>query len=96
MYIFFLIALSFFAVIGLATFITSLSRGLNKNNGGFAVLLFDLTEDDAEIRLRYAIRICEEIRCEKLICECSDDRAEAIIKIMQKSHSIIEIKRKQI
>ena len=94
MYIFCLIMLSFFAVIGLASFVTSLIRSRVGSDIDLAVILYGLRATDAEARARKAAVICEEIRCKKLICECTDDEAAEICRKLQRTHGIIEIRPK--
>ena len=93
MYILGMIVLTFFAVIGAASFITAISRSISGKDDCFVLVLKDLTENDAEIRVRRAVQLCGELRCEQLICECADDAAVRICEILREKHPIIEISR---
>ena len=89
MYILGMIVLSFFALIGAASFLSALlSSGADPET---ALLLENLTIDNAEIRIRRAARLCDRIRCDRLICRCADEEAEKICTMLMKEYRIIEI-----
>ena len=89
-YIFGLIILTFFAVIGLAGFITAVMRGCGSDDK-LKLVLSELTAGTAEARVRRAVSICEDIRCEHLICECADNEAARICEKLRDDHGIISI-----
>ena len=91
MYIFGMLILTFFAVIGVAVFITALyrARGADKH---LSIVLSELYADNAEVRIRNAAELCSEIRCERLICECADTQTMSICARLSRDHPIIIIK----
>lgn len=91
MYIIGMITLTFFAVIGAASFITSLLRA-NGADEHLSIVLSELNEDNAEARVRKAAHLCSEIRCEKLICECADMKTEEICARLSDEYSFIKIR----
>ena len=91
LYILCLIMLTFFAVIGLLTFINAIVLGLSSKNDDMNIILPSLTGSDAEHRVRKAVYICEEIGCRRLICKCADDEARLICSKLKASYPVIEI-----
>ena len=87
-----MIVIGFFSLIGLISFVLSIahSRGADEEA---ALILLRLTADTAEFRVRRAVRMCERIRCDRLICRCRDQETENICEVMQRDYGIIEIER---
>ena len=82
MYIFGIIILVFFAVIGIGCFIGSLIKaGFVSDSEGFILLIPSVNEDNAEARLRSATAIASSARDCRIICVCSaSNPAEKICK----------------
>ena len=92
LYITGLIALTFFAVIGIASFITSAARECVRDDK-MSLVLSGLSAADAEARVRRAVGICADIRCERLCCECADDEAAAICERLNADFGILIIEK---
>lgn len=86
-----MIAIAFFALIGTASFVTALMR-LNDADEKMSLILWELRADDAEDRVRRAARLCDRIRCPRLICRCADEEAEMICEKLKREYRIIEIR----
>ena len=84
-----MIVLSFFALIGAAAFLSALLDG--DADEKTALVLEQLRAADAEVRIRRAARLCETIRCQRLICRCADEEAEQICERMTREYRMIEI-----
>lgn len=95
MYILGMITLTFFAIIGLASFITAICRRTYVKDDRAVLVLRELTADNAEHRVRRAAAVCEELRCERLICECADDTAAEICDLLSADYPVIEIQEKE-
>ena len=93
MYIFGLIILTFFAVIGLTVFINEIVRSGHEDDK-MTLTLTSLTAGDAEIRVRRAARICSDIRCSRLLCQCDDVTAIEICETLRADYPVIEIQAK--
>ena len=91
LYIIVLIIMTFFAVIGLITFINALILGNDLRNEDVKLVLDSLSGNSAERRVRKAVNICEELSCRRLVCECSDEEARFICKKLKERYPIIEI-----
>lgn len=85
-----MIFLIFFALIGAAAFISALFFDSTADKET-AVVLENLIADNAEIRVRRTARLCDRIRCERLICRCADEESEQICARLNKEFRIIEI-----
>lgn len=92
MYIFCMIILIFFAIIGLCAFITALLDSIYKSSGVTVLILKEISADNAEARIRSAARICQRHKGMRLICECDEDNpAYDICRLMQKEYPFLEI-----
>ena len=92
MYIFCMIILIFFAIIGICAFITSLLDLCYHGEQKSVLIIGDLSPENAEARIRSAARICQHHRGMKLRCICSeDDPAFDICCLMQKEYPLMEI-----
>lgn len=85
-----MIVLSFFALIGFAAFHSALINSRD-TDAETALVLENLIAQNAEMRVRRAVRICERIRCNRLICRCADEGAERICERLMKEYRMIEI-----
>lgn len=85
-----MIAVLFFAVLGAASFAAALMR-LYDADDKTSLTLDDLTAQSAEARIRHAARLCDRIRCQRLLCRCRDEEAERICENLMKEFRIIEI-----
>lgn len=90
MYIVGLIILTFFAVLGLSAFLTPLLSEA-RNDPQLKLILEKLTASDAEIRVRRGVRLCRELRIERLICECADAEAIAVCERLKNDCRMIEV-----
>lgn len=92
MYIFCLIILIFFAIIGICAFITSLLDHCYHGEHESVLIIKDLSAENAEARIRSAARICQHHKGMRLRCVCSEENpAYDICKLMQKEYSLMEI-----
>lgn len=92
MYIFSMILLIFFAIVGLCAFISALLDIAYKGNSNAVLMLRNLTPDNAEVRIRRAARICLHHTDIRLICICpKDNPAYDICLMMQKEYPFLEI-----
>lgn len=92
MYLFSMIILIFFAIIGLCAFITALLDIAYKGNSRAVLLLTDMLPADAEACIRTAARICMHHTRIRLICVCTEDNpAYDICKLMQKEYPFLEL-----
>ena len=93
MYIFCMIILIFFAIIGICAFITALLDCFYHENHQSVLILSDLSVENAEARLRWAARICQRHKGMKLRCICKeDDPAYDICFLMKKEYPMIELR----
>lgn len=90
MYIAMMITVGFFAVIGVAVFLSALLR-CGEQDVDSELVLRNLTAENAEARVRSAASACEKLRCPKLICICSELEAERICALLKKEYGVIEI-----
>ena len=89
MYIVFLIILTFFAVIGVATFISAIRSASLSCDGELILFLPEIDERCAEARIRYAASVVESVREYRIIAVCTDDNAKAICdKLKQKIENL--------
>lgn len=92
MFIFCMIILIFFAVIGLCAFITSILDYCYKGDQESVLIIKNLSADNAEARIRSAARICQHHKGMRLRCICGeDDPAFDICVLMQKEYPLMEI-----
>ncbi len=93
MYILGMIILVFFAVIGIASFVGGVVKSHFKcDTKGFILLICDLSENNAEAKIRSAAIMTEEAKDCRIICVCAGDHpARAICEKMQKQYPQIEI-----
>lgn len=92
MYIFCLIILIFFAIIGICAFITSLLDHCYHGEHESTLVIGGLSAENAEARIRSAARICQHHKGMKLRCVCSEENpAYDICKLMQKEYPLMEI-----
>lgn len=87
------IVLSFFAVIGVLCFIGACVRNLSSEGNSAVLILKNVSGSDAEMRVRKAASVCEHIRCEQLLCECTDDEAVMICEVLQRYYPVIRYRR---
>ena len=90
MYIFGLIILTFFAVIGLTVFINEIIRS-GHDDDRMMIMLTSLNADNAEMRVRYAAKVCTDIRCSRLLCQCDDVTAREICERLKDTYPVIKI-----
>ena len=92
MYIFSMIILIFFAIIGLCAFVGGLLDAVYKGSSNALLILGDLSPDNAEARIRAAARICRQHRSIRLRCVCEKgDPARDICELMQKEYPFMEL-----
>lgn len=92
MYLFSMIILIFFAVIGLCAFISALLDAVYRSGGQAELIITKLTPDSAEARIRHAARICQHHRDIDLVCVCKEgEPAYDICKLMQKEYPFMQI-----
>ena len=92
MFVFCMIILVFFAIIGLCAFITAILDIACKSDGSAVLVVKDLKPDNAEARLRAAARICLSHTSIRLICVCrEDDPAYDVCRLLQKEYRFMEI-----
>jgi len=92
MYIFGMILLSFFALVGIAFFIDAVTGALHRVKGDMILLLPSLSADDAEARTRQAARLCEREDGTAVICLCDhDSEAEAICHRLSDEYPCITV-----
>ena len=96
MYLFCMILLIFFAIIGLSAFITAIINAAhNSTDDEILLILRNLNENNAEARIRKAARICMNTKGAQIICVCDDKNpAYSICEIMKREYPFIEIKNK--
>ena len=84
MYLFSMIILIFFAVIGLCAFISALLDAVYRSGGQAELIITKLTPDSAEARILHAARICQH--------HCKEgEPAYDICKLMQKEYPFMQI-----
>ena len=92
MYILSMIILIFFAIIGLCAFITAVIDSMHSGAGELLIILRELSEDNAEARIRKAVGICRSCKGTRVICVCEkSDPAYKICEMMQRDHPFITI-----
>lgn len=92
MYIFCMILLVFFAIIGLSSFISAVMNLSYRGKGELLIVLNDLKADNAELRIRRAARLCKSTRGSCILCVCREnDPAYDIVRLMQREYPFIEI-----
>lgn len=93
MYILGLVILVFFAVIGLAVFVSTLVKAnLQSNTDGFILLIPQADEDNAEARIRSAAALVGSAHGCRLICVCKNEHgARMICEKMQREFPYLEI-----
>ena len=93
MYIFAMLVLIFFAVIGITAFITAAGDALYRTKRGFFLVLPALDADNAEARVREAARLCKRKPGLRLICVCAKgDDAAAICERLKQEYPFITVK----
>ncbi len=94
MYLFCMILLIFFAIIGLSAFInTIINAAHNSIDDEILLIIGNLNENNAEARIRKAARICMNTKGAQIICVCDDKNpAYSICEIMKREYPFIEIK----
>ena len=93
MYIIMMIAVLFFAIIGLSTFILSIGR-LTLHSGEQPLLLIipEVDESNAEMLLRRAADVCSRTKALQLVCICDEQNAAyPICLIYQRRYPFLEI-----
>jgi hypothetical protein len=78
MYIVCLIVLTFFAVIGLATFISAIRSSALACDGEMLLILPDIDKSCAEARVRRAASVAESVRGCRIIAVCTDEASKEI------------------
>ncbi len=92
MYIFSMILLVIFAVIGLCAFFSALADCACRGRDEVQIVLQNLSADNAEARIRRAARICRQFRGSTIVCICeSHSPACEIARLMQKEYPFMEI-----
>ena len=92
MYILSMIILIFFAIIGLCAFITAVIDSMHSGAGELLIILRELSEDNAEARVRKAAGICRNCRGSRIICVCEKDSPEeSICEMLKRDHPFITI-----
>lgn len=93
MYILGLVILVFFAVIGLAVFVSTLVKAnLRSSTEGFILLIPQVSEDNAEARIRSATSIIGSTHGCRLICVCKNEPCTRMIcEKMQREFPYLEI-----
>ena len=93
MYIFCMIILIFFAIIGICAFITSLLDHCYHGEHESTLVIEGLSAENAEARIRSAARICQHHKGMTLRCVCSEENpAYDICKLMQKEYPLMELR----
>lgn len=97
MYIICIVITLFFAVIGLCAFILAVIGALTDSCAEEPMLIIpNVSEDDAEIKIRRARYISSRVRCSKVICLCEGKGgAYAICKRCADRYPCIEIMTKE-
>ena len=83
MYIVCLIILTFFAVIGLATFISAVRSASLVCDGELILILPEIDERCAEARIRYAASVVDSARECRIVAVCTDEGSKAICEQMK-------------
>ena len=93
MYIFCMIITVFFAIIGLCAFITAIIGAVTHSGDDEVILLVsDMDESTAEMRIRKAAHICTCTRNSRVICVCDEDNgAIRICEMLRRQYPFIEV-----
>lgn len=91
MYIVCLIILTFFAVIGLATFISAIRSASLSCDGELILILPELDERCAEARIRYAASVVENVSECRIVAVCTDEGSKAICEKLKLQIDNLEI-----
>ncbi len=95
MYIFCMILLSFFAAVGLWSFITAIIEGVfcSKGENEYLLILPDLTAKNAEFRLRCAISKMKKIGRGRIFClaDQADEEAIEILHFILNDYPYVEL-----